>query len=307
MSGNGFGTLVLTDDHTDSSTPTDTHLQKTIVHETGHLLGAGRNNDSSRFGTDIASDEVCTGNMGHREQAGGIDDDTKPGLKTSAATNGWKIETINRTIDGEAVAYRWNGSVEADGDGVLWVSSDPLEVDSDDGGLTDYVEKEYTHTDPEEPVTYGITREQADMIETIEGDHAAYRFYFTAEDIGVPAELASNDVPVGKHGLNDATSDFDFVTDDSVGEYASRNREVFDRLTFTALDGTQRTDTWLSNTEELSEGARPWDPDTDDDGLTDGQELNGIRKATTGNTGGLVSFTKLRSQMQIYSKNRRSH
>ncbi|WP_158853301.1 hypothetical protein [Halorhabdus sp. CUG00001] len=48
VSGRGLETIVLTDDHTGSSTPTDTHLQKTIVHETGHLLGAGRNDDGDR-------------------------------------------------------------------------------------------------------------------------------------------------------------------------------------------------------------------------------------------------------------------
>jgi len=45
----------------------------------------------------------------------------------------------------------------------------------------------------------------------------------------------------------------------------------------------KRTDTWYPNSEEVSnpevEGVTdPWDPDTDDDGLTDGQEVRGITK-----------------------------
>jgi hypothetical protein len=284
VSGNGFETPVFTTDHTGSSTPTDTHLQKTIVHETGHLIGAGRNNDSSGFGTDIAPDEVCTGNMGHREQAGGIDDNTKPGLKTSAATNGWKIQTINRTIDGETVAYRWNGSVETDGDGVLWVSSDPLEVDSDDDGLSDSAEKEFTHTDPQDRLTYAIGGQVAALTD------AAFRKEFMKWQLGLPHDRAE---------ITDGTADYDFVvggqlpaTEETV---PNAPEAALDRLTFNALDGTQRTDTFLSNQAELSHGTKPWDPDTDDDGLTDGQEQrylttahgNMIRRANLGDDGQL--------------------
>ncbi|CCQ34501.1 hypothetical protein HTIA_2393 [Halorhabdus tiamatea SARL4B] len=42
----------------------------------------------------------------------------------------------------------------------------------------------------------------------------------------------------------------------------------------------------------MEEGTDPWDPDFDDDGLTDGQELKGISKVTQGTTGGFVSFTE---------------
>jgi len=41
----GFGVLIFTDDHTSQSHSQSTHLQKTMVHEIGHQLGAGRADD----------------------------------------------------------------------------------------------------------------------------------------------------------------------------------------------------------------------------------------------------------------------
>jgi len=65
---------------------------------------------------------------------------------------------------------------------------------------------------------------------------------------------------------DDGTDDFDFITGDG------------NRLKFTALDRETRTDTWLSNKREIELGTDPWDPDTDDDGLTDGQEEKWVTK-----------------------------
>jgi len=50
---------------------------------------------------------------------------------------------------------------------------------------------------------------------------------------------------------------------------------------FRALDNRKRTDTWFSNQRELGY-TDPWDPDTDDDGLTDGQEVEGLTLAKDG-------------------------
>jgi len=75
--------------------------------------------------------------------------------------------------------------------------------------------------------------------------------------------------------LTDRTDDFDFVYDDQASG-------PVDRFDFTALDGTERTDTWLDTTGELTEGTDPWDPDTDDDGLTDGQETDGLTQEIQG-------------------------
>ncbi len=78
----------------------------------------------------------------------------------------------------------------------------------------------------------------------------------------------------GRADIDDASADFDCVIDDA----GSSTR---DKLVFTALDGTGRTDTWLGNKQEFSEGTDPLDPDTDDDGLTDGQEVKGLTKQTS--------------------------
>ena len=54
---------------------------------------------------------------------------------------------------------------------------------------------------------------------------------------------------------------------------------IYENVSFTALDGTTRTDTWVANAEEARAETDPWDPDTDDDGLTDGQELKWVTTA----------------------------
>ncbi|QLH81751.1 hypothetical protein HZS54_08975 [Halosimplex pelagicum] len=58
-------------------------------------------------------------------------------------------------------------------------------------------------------------------------------------------------------------------------------------MDFHALDSAVRTDTWLSNEEEVDKSlvfngsVNPWDPDSDDDGLTDGQEVHGVTEAVS--------------------------
>jgi hypothetical protein len=74
--------------------------------------------------------------------------------------------------------------------------------------------------------------------------------------------------------LTDRTDDFDFVT----AEQSTRSG-IYENVSFTALDGTTRTDTWVANAEESEAGTDLWDPDTDDDGLTDGQELKWVTTA----------------------------
>jgi len=75
--------------------------------------------------------------------------------------------------------------------------------------------------------------------------------------------------------LNDATDDSDFVLSDSA------DGGSWDRMTFLAMDGTTRTDFWLNNQDEVTVGSDPWDPDTDDDGLTDGWEYSGSVEVQT--------------------------
>ncbi|QPV64151.1 hypothetical protein I7X12_05875 [Halosimplex litoreum] len=58
-------------------------------------------------------------------------------------------------------------------------------------------------------------------------------------------------------------------------------------MDFHALDSVVRTDTWLSNEEEVDKSlvfkrsVNPWDPDSDDDGLTDGQEVHDVTEAVS--------------------------
>ncbi|WP_158853311.1 hypothetical protein [Halorhabdus sp. CUG00001] len=102
VNGHGFETPVFTTDHTGSSTPTDTHLQKTIVHETGHLLGAGRADDGDRpFNI---PNEVYSGNDG---------DQTKEFVELqgntrrfwSVMSSGWDDQVTYNPMNGEYIAF----------------------------------------------------------------------------------------------------------------------------------------------------------------------------------------------------------
>lgn len=89
--------------------------------------------------------------------------------------------------------------------------------------------------------------------------------------------------------FTDASDSFDFVTTDQRG---------LDQFVFRGLDGNPQTDYWISNKKEirtanpdhrqpdadpaLGSETDPWDPDTDDDGLTDGQEIDGVQDGSSG-------------------------
>ena len=153
---------------------------------------------------------------------------------------------------------RWRGNP---GDNMT-VYSDPRAVDSDGDGLDDDVEIEETHTDPESETTYEITE-----------DHEDFLLDLYNSDVYSPPIMAGTELPLSdviQRGLTDRWDDFDFVMLDS-DEANGANRVVF-----TAIDGTERSDVWFDNQQELEHGTDPWDPDTDDDGLTDGWEVEGI-------------------------------
>lgn len=57
--GLGFGAVIFTNDHT--SGPTKTYLQKTMMHELGHLLGVGRADDSDQYV--VFPDEIYSGRI----------------------------------------------------------------------------------------------------------------------------------------------------------------------------------------------------------------------------------------------------
>ncbi|MFB6151772.1 MAG: hypothetical protein ABEJ40_08205 [Haloarculaceae archaeon] len=143
----------------------------------------------------------------------------------------------------------------------ITVDSSPLAEDTDRDGLSDDAEKYDTHTDPGATLTYsGVAFDQTSYIESLNRTAPTM--------LGAIGPAAFDGTSTH---LTDATMDFDFVWDDQAST-------PVDRLNFTALDGTERTDTWLSNEAEVRYGTDPWDPDTDDDGLTDGQEVYGVTR-----------------------------
>ena len=200
-----------------------------------------------------------------------LNDTDGDGIIDGNETQGWTVQTINKS----GSAYRW---APANSNGSIEVSSNPVRVDTDQDGLDDGEEKNQTHTDPSATVTYGLTRDHEEMLGDAFGD------FTTAPDIRIRQRigLLSERMPfdsIEDPELTDATDDFDFVAVDEPG---------IDRFTFTGLDGRSRTDYWLWNELEVTNRSRvldrprlcgmdPWNPDTDDDGLTDGQEIKGIR------------------------------
>jgi len=139
-------------------------------------------------------------------------------------------------------------------------TSDPTDAKTD-GDQLDDAEERKLHTNPRDEQTYTIVENQTARIRNLTtGQNTSNLTYMT--QMGVDASLAAGtDYP--NIELTDATADFDFVRTDEPG---------LDQFTFLALDGQPRTDTWVPNQAELTADTDPWHPDTDNDGLTDGQE-----------------------------------
>ena len=208
------------------------------------------------------------------------------GLNDSVEAGNWTVEVVNRNN----TMYRWNSTEQLhpneSRDTVNFTSS-PLLPDTDLDGLTDYEEKVRYHTDPESRITYEITREHQreifDRMEAIDeyhielcvdSDNCRDSFRRSVQAIEFVSSSPATPDSVDQlydYRLTDRTDDFDYV----LAEDYAQQRVSLHRFTFESLDGLDRTDTWLPNVEE---GANldPWDPDTDDDGLTDGQEAVGL-------------------------------
>ena len=208
---------------------------------------------------------------------------------------GWNISTKNRTVTYNGTsrdAYRWDKNNETTDS--IHVSADPRSSDTDGDGAPDFTEKSRLHTDPQREVTYGLTLEhQRDIVDGI--DIMVGRTSTSVRAIGIAEDYRS----LQELDLTDTTDDFDLIYDRESSEtgldlliYRSYPSEL-------SADGnrrgnyTRRTDTWLNNTEEYgfpnsSFQTEPvWDPDIDDDGLTDSQEKNAITTAEY-NSAGLV-------------------
>ncbi|WP_433624840.1 hypothetical protein [Halomicrococcus sp. NG-SE-24] len=194
------------------------------------------------------------------------DPDTDDGLEDGTEADGWDVDVVNRS--GEPYRYAANG----DGNGEMTVSSDPQQVDTDYDGADDYAEKTNLKTDPREDVTYAITEtHEQEIAQELYDEYASTtrgRRYL-ADDIRRLGLLEGRSVSdFDELQLNDSTDDFDFVRADD-GSFV-----------FRAIDDERRTDTWLSNGEEVDCDLGAWDPDTDDDGLTDGQEARWLTHAS---------------------------
>lgn len=199
---------------------------------------------------------------------------------------GWNISTKNRTVTYNGTSrdvYRWDKNNETTDS--IHVSSDPRSPDTDGDGLRDSLEYDKLHTHPRRNITYGLTLEhQRDIVEGFEPsgltDSVRLGKSRSIQSIGIADDFES----LNELHLTDKTDDFDLVYNQDSSEtgqelltyrsYPSSLNAKGDRRG----EYTQRTDTWLNNTEELTvpprefRTERVWDPDIDNDGLTDGQE-----------------------------------
>jgi len=163
------------------------------------------------------------------------------------------------------------------------VTSAAIVSDTDDDGVRDGSEVLDLHTDPENETTYAVTRRRGEMLKNyyIDGTDISR----TQLNLGYAVGFLSPGTPVNRVSfeltLTDATDDFDFVATDgevplSLASDDFQNGFIdpvqFEDFLFEGLSGETRTDTWFNNSNELATGTDPWDPDSDDDGLTDGEE-----------------------------------
>jgi hypothetical protein len=213
-----------------------------------------------------------------------FDNDT---LTDPEELEGW---TINITRDGSGDPWRHDPS--GDSGETMEVYSNPLKADTDGDGAYDNLEVEKLGTDPNETVTYGVTEQHQQKLinETYEkwenaDDISKFRITKSLRAIGVLGKDQSAE-SLETLELTDFTDDSDFVTPED------NAKTGIHAYTFTALDGTERTDTWYPNYAELGPTGI-WDPDSDDDGLTDGQEALWITESTQKDDGPLVERTDI--------------
>jgi hypothetical protein len=201
--------------------------------------------------------------------------------------DGWRISTINRTVTYNGVTrdtYSWDYANKTSAN--ITVTADPKNGDTDADGVHDGNEKRRLHTHPRRNITYGLTLEHQDRIIDPLAEKGVLRIG-SVRGVGIAEDTRA----LKELQLNDSSDDFDFVYDRSSTEtglslitYRSYPGELEHRGT--KFGGwTNRTDTWLTNSEELTRSGRThqtesiWDPDIDNDGLTDGQERKAITHA----------------------------
>ena len=250
----------------------------------GDGIPDGRDTDGDGLadGEEILVNQIKTNPDNQGNYFAMVSDPTDPNtdgdeLNDSTEVGGWDL----RVDEQGGAAVRWN----PDSSTTMHVESNPRKQHTDDDDVPDGEEKRLLHTDPRVDRTYDSTAtRQSDVVDRI------YQMWDTANAVdkagvttsaralGVigPSESAAT---LENIQLDDGSDDFDFIINDT-------SDSGFEAFTFRPLDwptnGDHRTDTWLSNEAEGFINADPWDPDTDDDGLTDGQELKWITRSRVG-------------------------
>ena len=193
----------------------------------------------------------------------GLDDDVEPIIGT---------DPNNPDTDGDGTG---DGQEDADGDGITNLEevtgsendgygnepTNPNDADSDDDGLTDGQEIDLTGTDPNNPDTDGDGTSDAD--EDPDGDGLT-----NLEEVTGSENDAFGNEPTDPL---DADSDDDDLTD---GEETSSTPATDPNTPNDEQNVVDSDDDGLTDTEEGVLGTDPNDPDTDGDGLLDGEEVN---------------------------------
>jgi len=141
----------------------------------------------------------------------------------------------------------------SDGDEVNVYFTDPLNPDTDGDGLTDYYETHISYTDPNNPDTDGDGLSDGDEVVSYDTDP------LNPDTDGDGLNDGEDPNP-----LSNKDTDFDYLPDDW---------EMVKFGNLVDYSGTDDPDgDTCNNACENRRGTDPLDPDTDDDGLNDGEE-----------------------------------
>jgi len=259
--------------------------------------GDGLEDGNETLQNEVVSHPSALGGKFYRMRSDPTDPHTDDDLlNDSTEVRGWNVSTINKTVSYNGTTrdiYRWDYSNKTPAN--MTVTADPKNNDTDADGVHDGTEKRRLHTHPRRNVTYGLTLEhQRDVIDAI---NFTLRTSRSVHAIGIADDYQS----LQEVTLTDETDDFDLVYDpESTATglelliYRSYPSELNSFKGNRRGNFNRRTDTWLNNTDELSLNNRRtrtesvWDPDIDDDGLTDGQETDAITTAEYKSAGYLL-------------------
>jgi hypothetical protein len=216
-----------------------------------------------------------------------VSDTDGDGLLDGEERRGWTIPVVNQSSGGGPHRYDRNasgvvpGRASAHQGDSIYVRSNPLIPDSDHDGLTDEEEILDTHTDPRKDQTYEITSEHEQLLQRTFTGESPFEEMVQLDRLGLDRDDLDIE-PYDPH-LTDATDDFDLRTNPA--------RSGLETYNIGIIDGRERTDYWLSNEHEITDSGNappfslseyydvetnPWVADTDGDGLTDGQEFDGL-------------------------------